>query len=121
MPAMITSELTILIYILFSLSISILNLKMLADSRKSSLIKLSDNKSDDPKMAPDRFSVNCQKYYLTAREMEILKLLSTGMPYKIIADELHISVKTVKSHVLNMFQKTNATNKMELVSRINIG
>lgn len=116
---MITSELTILIYILFSLSISILNLKMLADSRKSSSAKSSDKKGDDLEMAPDRLRVNCQKYYLTAREMEILKLLSTGMPYKIIADELNISVKTVKSHVLNMFQKTNATNKMELVRRVN--
>ncbi len=83
-------------------------------------MKLNGKESGNHENIPEQFKINCQKYYLTTREMEILKLLSTGKPYKIIAAELNISVKTVKSHVLNMFQKTNATNKMELVSRINV-
>ena len=116
----ITTELTMLIYTLISLFISALSLGILLDFKKRSLLKLNGNESDNDESIPEQFTLNCKKYYLTSREMEILKLLSTGMPYKIIATELNISIKTVKSHVLNMFHKTNATNKMELVSRINV-
>ena len=115
-----TTELTLLIYTFFSLSISALSLWVLADIKKRTFPKSESKESDNHKNIPEQFKVNCQKYYLTSREMEILKLLSTGKPYKIIASELNISVKTVKSHVLNMFHKTDATNKMELVSRISM-
>jgi DNA-binding NarL/FixJ family response regulator len=115
-----TTELTLLIYTFISLSISALSLGILLDFKKRSLLKLNGKESGNHDNIPEQFKVNCQKYYLTSREMEILELLSTGKPYKIIADDLNISVKTVKSHVLNMFQKTNVTNKMELVSRINM-
>ena len=64
------------------------------------------------------FSKNCKKYFLTSREIEILKLVSDGLPYKIIASQLNISEYTVGTHVKNMFSKVNATNKMELVSRV---
>ena len=50
--------------------------------------------------------------------MEIPILLSLGKPYKIITGELNISIKIVKSHVLNMFHKTNAVNKMVHVSTL---
>ncbi len=116
----IPTELTLLIYTFFTLCISALSLGILLDFKKRSLLKLNSKESDHHENITEQFKVNCQKYYLTSREMEILKLLSTGKPYKIIADDLNISVKTVKSHVLNMFHKTNATNKMELVSIINV-
>ncbi|MCK5104049.1 MAG: response regulator transcription factor [Cyclobacteriaceae bacterium] len=116
----ISTELTLLIYTFFSLSISVLSLWMLADLKKRSLLKSNNKEPADQASETMHFRNNCQKYYLTSREMEILELLSTGKPYKIIASELNISLKTVKSHVLNMFHKTNATNKMELVSRISM-
>lgn len=64
------------------------------------------------------FSKNCKKYFLTSREIEILKLISDGLSYKIIASQLNISEYTVGTHVKNMFSKVNATNKMELVRRV---
>ena len=115
-----TTELTLLIYTFFSLCISALSLWVLADIKKRTFSKSNSKEPDDHEIVLEHYRNNCQKYYLTTREIEILKLLSTGKPYKIIAADLNISVKTVKSHVLNMFHKTNVTNKMELVSRINV-
>ena len=66
----------------------------------------------------DALEANCDQYMLTSREVEILKLLSEGLPYKLIATRLNISIRTVTTHVANMFSKVNVTNKMELVSRI---
>jgi len=68
----------------------------------------------------DSFTINCKRYFLTAREIEILKLISDGLPYKLIASQLCISEYTVSTHVKNMFTKVDVTNKMELVSRIGL-
>ena len=42
---------------------------------------------------------------LTRREIEVLKLLAEGMFNKEIAVKLHISERTVKNHVSNLFKK----------------
>ncbi len=51
------------------------------------------------------FTVNCKKYRLTSREVEIIKLLIKGNPYKQMGDVLGISDKTVAKHVSNIFSK----------------
>jgi DNA-binding NarL/FixJ family response regulator len=52
---------------------------------------------------------------LTAREVEILKLLATGMANKQIAYRLKISEKTVRNHVSNMYQKLNIYDRSQAV------
>jgi DNA-binding NarL/FixJ family response regulator len=42
---------------------------------------------------------------LTPREMEVLRLVATGMTNQAIADKLHVSVKTVDRHVANILTK----------------
>jgi DNA-binding NarL/FixJ family response regulator len=42
---------------------------------------------------------------LTTRELEILRLIATGMANKQIAYRLKISEKTVRNHVSNMYEK----------------
>lgn len=116
---MITTEIILLIFVLLILFLSVINLTILADTRRKSSLDLSSN-DEAPGFAADQLGINCRKYYLTSREIEILRMMQTGKPYKIIADELNISEKTVKCHVLNMFQKTNTSNKMELVSTLNL-
>ncbi|HEY3345564.1 MAG TPA: response regulator transcription factor [Anaerolineaceae bacterium] len=54
---------------------------------------------------------------LTQREMEILRLLSTGLANKQIADALKISPHTVKFHIGSIYQKLGATNRAEAVRR----
>ncbi|MGM0589622.1 MAG: response regulator [Bacteroidota bacterium] len=52
---------------------------------------------------------------LTNREQEILSLLATGYMYKEIADELHVSMDTVKSHIRNIYDKLQVRSKTEAV------
>jgi LuxR family maltose regulon positive regulatory protein len=54
---------------------------------------------------------------LTARELEILMLLGAGMPNARIAEELVITVDTVKKHVSHLLGKLGAANRTEAVAR----
>jgi len=51
---------------------------------------------------------------LTPREKEVLRYIARGHPYKEIARELHISAKTVESHVGGVLRKLQLTNRYEL-------
>ena len=52
---------------------------------------------------------------LTARELEVLKLVARGMSNKDVADELYISENTVKNHVRNILEKLQIHSRMEAV------
>jgi DNA-binding NarL/FixJ family response regulator len=52
---------------------------------------------------------------LTDREIEVLKLVATGMSSKEIAAELFISHRTVQNHVQNTLGKLQLHNRVELV------
>ena len=58
------------------------------------------------------------KLGITQREQEVLQLLVTGKTYKEIATELFISLPTVKTHVSNIYSKTNVRNRLELSNLI---
>ena len=51
---------------------------------------------------------------LTAREREVLQLIARGYAYKEIALRLHISVKTVESHVSAVLRKLQLSSRHEL-------
>lgn len=53
--------------------------------------------------------------YLTAREEEVLDLLTQGFNYKSIAGKLFISETTVKTHVNNIFQKLQVNDRTQAV------
>ena len=52
---------------------------------------------------------------LTAREMEVLRLVARGLNNRDIARELFISENTVKNHVRNMLEKLQLHSRMEAV------
>ena len=52
---------------------------------------------------------------LTARERDILGLLAKGYENKRIADELFISLKTVKTHVSNILSKLEVSDRTQAV------
>jgi DNA-binding NarL/FixJ family response regulator len=54
---------------------------------------------------------------LTAREREVLELLSRGLPNKLIARRLQISEHTVKFHVSSIYAKLGASSRTDAVSR----
>jgi DNA-binding NarL/FixJ family response regulator len=51
---------------------------------------------------------------LTPREREVLQLIARGYMYKEIAARLHLSVKTVESHVSNVLRKLQLSSRHEL-------
>jgi len=56
---------------------------------------------------------------LTLRELEILRLIASGLRNKEIADQLFISLATVKRHVANIYGKLNVSHRTEAVARAN--
>jgi DNA-binding NarL/FixJ family response regulator len=52
---------------------------------------------------------------LSSRETEILSSLAMGKTYKITADNLHIGMETVKSHVKNIYSKLEVSSKSEAI------
>jgi RNA polymerase sigma factor (sigma-70 family) len=51
---------------------------------------------------------------LTPREREVLRYIARGYAYKEIARELHISVKTVETHVSAVLRKLQLASRYEL-------
>lgn len=51
---------------------------------------------------------------LTEREKEVLLLIADGKTNKDISDELHISIKTVKTHVSNLLMKCELQDRTQL-------
>ena len=51
---------------------------------------------------------------LTPREREVLQLIARGYMYKEVAARLHLSVKTVESHVSNVLRKLQLSTRHEL-------
>ncbi|EGC1431439.1 LuxR family transcriptional regulator [Salmonella enterica] len=54
---------------------------------------------------------------LTAKEREIVGMVCEGASNKLIARQLNISLSTVKTHLRNIFAKTEVINRTKLVSR----
>jgi DNA-binding CsgD family transcriptional regulator len=55
------------------------------------------------------------RFGITSREQEIILLMREGMSNKRIADALFISTSTVKNHFHNIFEKSGALNRVELI------
>jgi DNA-binding NarL/FixJ family response regulator len=53
---------------------------------------------------------------LTRREHEVLGMLARGLSNAAIAEELHVSVHTVRNHIANLSAKLGAHSKLEALS-----
>ena len=53
---------------------------------------------------------------LTERERDVLRLVVEGLPNKLIADQLDISVRTVEVHRSRVFEKMNVKSAVELAN-----
>lgn len=51
---------------------------------------------------------------LTSREREVLRLIARGYAYREVAKRLHVSVKTVETHVSAVLRKLQLSNRHEL-------
>lgn len=55
---------------------------------------------------------------LSPREKEILLLLSKGYSYKMIANELFLSLDTIRSHIKKIYQKLHVHSVTEAVNKV---
>lgn len=68
------------------------------------------------RMVIENFRVNPDSP-LSRRESEIIQLISQGKTYTQIADQLHISKETAKTHIRNIYQKLQVNSKSEALAR----
>jgi LuxR family maltose regulon positive regulatory protein len=54
---------------------------------------------------------------LTAREVEVLRLMAAGRSNPEIAEELVITLTTVKAHVRNILRKLDVENRTQAAAR----
>lgn len=52
---------------------------------------------------------------LSQREVEILRLLAAGHAYKQIADDLNISINTIRTHIKRIYEKLHVHSRTEAI------
>jgi len=66
--------------------------------------------------AADVVPVGLRQHGVTRREFEVLDLVASGATNAEIAETLHISVRTVESHISSMFAKLGSANRASLIA-----
>jgi DNA-binding CsgD family transcriptional regulator/transcriptional regulator with GAF, ATPase, and Fis domain len=66
---------------------------------------------------PDDLTTNSKKIFntLTEREKDVLFLLISGSPNKVIAQTLFVSPDTIKTHTLNIYRKMHVGNRTSAI------
>jgi DNA-binding NarL/FixJ family response regulator len=59
-------------------------------------------------------NTECENISLTARELEVVRLVSSGLPNKSIAHRLGVQEGTVKIHLYHVYKKLSVTNRTAL-------
>jgi DNA-binding NarL/FixJ family response regulator len=72
--------------------------------------------SSRPRLVAARESVDVRARKLTAREVEVLGMLAAGRSTPEIAERLHISQLTARSHIQNILEKLEVHSKVEAVA-----
>lgn len=88
------------------------------DISPEALIDVIDRTMDGEHLFPDKTPKVklglAESTDLTAKEIEVLRLVCEGLEYSEIAETLHIAESTVKYHVSNILSKTGYANKTRL-------
>jgi|GEM_PF-4237275 len=84
-------------------------------------ILLRRSKTEKPFTLPPE-EADLSRYYdrhkISKREAEIIELVIRGKTNQEIEDELFISIKTVKVHLYNIYQKLEVKNRLQLINKL---
>jgi DNA-binding CsgD family transcriptional regulator/ligand-binding sensor protein len=82
-----------------------------------SLININEaaDLSDENKKDENHQEICLLNKRLSLRELQIVKLINSGMSNKEIAFELNISEKTVKTHITNILRKLKMKDRLEII------
>ena len=58
-----------------------------------------------------------EKFKLTHRQKEIVTCIVDGLSYQKVADQLHISIETVRSHIKKIYKDLHIKSKVELIRK----
>ena len=88
------------------------------ESSKETILQVMDQTMDGKSVYPDQ-PPQVQlglalSHEFTARELEVLRLMTTGATNAVIAEKLVISESTVKNHIHRMLEKTGCESRTEL-------
>ncbi len=78
---------------------------------------LKSNPKTDGHADDNPIVIIAEKYGLTAREAEIMELISTGIGNEEIATKLFVSKNTVKFHIKNLFIKLDVKNRVQAMQK----
>ncbi|RDG30402.1 hypothetical protein DV872_17025 [Oceanispirochaeta sp. M1] len=91
-----------------------LNLESLVQERSRELVKANEKLNEHNKK--DRL---IDKYDLTPREKEILRYILNGYTNDEIAEGLSISIRTINTHLYNLYRKLEVHSRVEIFSLLN--
>lgn len=85
----------------------------------SSVVQTPGEQTSEPEPNRERmdFYAFCSAYNLTEREREILTRLLQSRSQQEISDELIIALGTVKTHIHNIYQKTDSSNRNQIIAK----
>lgn len=75
---------------------------------------------DKPKKIkiPEPLKLAAKPFRITTRELQTLALLAVGEPWKSIAEQMSISIQTVRFHASNICRKTATHSTFAAISKI---
>lgn len=90
------------------------------DGEKKGILEVMERTMAGEHIYPDETPLihigNATNHEFTERELDVLKELTTGDTNAAIAERLHVSLATVKSHIQHLMEKTGFKTRTELVS-----
>ncbi len=84
------------------------------DRPKEEILSAIKNVMEGKKVFPNNSEDETDSNNLTSKEQEVLFYVCEGLTRGEIADKMFISEATVKTHLSNLFSKTNTRNRTEL-------
>lgn len=87
----------------------------LSVSPKTSVTSSQPSKEQVQKILPQEKEI--EKIGLSTRELEVLQQMSLGLSNQEIADQLFVSLNTIKTHNSNILSKMNVKRRMQAVEK----